>query len=321
MSDSEKTSTQLSRDSSFDPEEESFLGHNSKKSGPAQYTRRHVHVLYAVNLVLSCAVLALFWAVSNIAVHDPSLGVYSPANGAVEYIKEQPFRAALFNNTPYMGYPTDETDKLWEDLYNFGTSTISKAEADKLPNPTLPIPGTDRYLVQLDVWHQLHCLNDMRKLLYPDRFDGLEKLRDANGNIDMTDSVFRHWDHCIDALRQSIMCHADVSPISFHVNVPVAKGVFPRLATTHTCRDFSKIQQWAKDHQAGPWEMHLTPEHAKKIIKEANFDQSPFEDIEFMYDQFPGEMWFKYWRDHPEEAKVAREKLRNDAKIVEEFEA
>lgn len=74
-----------------------------------------------------------------------------------------------------------------------GTSTISKAEADKLPNPTLPIPGTDKYLIQLDVWHQLHCLNDLRKLLYPDRFDGLDKLRDKDGNIDMTDSEFRHW--------------------------------------------------------------------------------------------------------------------------------
>ena len=42
----------------------------------------------------------------------------APANEAVEYIEEQTFRAALFNNTPYMGYPDDEKDKLWEDLYN-----------------------------------------------------------------------------------------------------------------------------------------------------------------------------------------------------------
>jgi hypothetical protein len=42
----------------------------------------------------------------------------APANEAVEYIKEHKFRAALFNNTPYMGYPNDETDKLWTDLYD-----------------------------------------------------------------------------------------------------------------------------------------------------------------------------------------------------------
>jgi len=42
----------------------------------------------------------------------------APANEAVEYIKEYKFHAALFNRTPYMGYPTDETDQLWRDLYS-----------------------------------------------------------------------------------------------------------------------------------------------------------------------------------------------------------
>lgn len=66
--------------------------------------------------------------------------------------------------------------------------------------------------------------------------------------------------------------------------------------------------------------MHLTPAHAEQIIKDADFDQSPFENIEFMYDQFPGDTWFKYWRDHPEEAKIAREKLKASTKTLEGFE-
>ena len=217
-----------------------------------------------------------------------------------------------------------------------GTSTISERQAKKLPHPTLPIPGTKRYLVQLDVWHQLHCLNDLRKLLYPDRFPGLEELKDKDGVIDTTDSVFRHWgefniltpiissfnfeltvllDHCVDALRQTLMCHADVSPISFHVNVPVAHGVFPRLSTSHTCRDFGKIQDWAKRNAAGVWDPIITPQQAEEIIRDAGFDQSPFEDIEFLYDQFPGNPWFKYWREHPKEAEAARKKFGSGLKM------
>jgi hypothetical protein len=95
------------------------------------------------------------------------------------------------------------------------------------------------------------------------------------------------------------MCHADVAPISFHINLPASTGIFPRLATTHTCRNFSKIQQWARDHSAGNFEFRLDYEEAQEIAKNAPFDQSPEEDIEFLYDKFPGDKYFKHWRENP----------------------
>lgn len=41
----------------------------------------------------------------------------APANDAVEY-QELHFTAALANQTEYMGFPDDEIDKRWSDLYN-----------------------------------------------------------------------------------------------------------------------------------------------------------------------------------------------------------
>lgn len=74
-----------------------------------------------------------------------------------------------------------------------GISKISKEQAQLLPHPTLAIPGTDEYLVQLDVFHELHCLDDLRKMLYPERFPGLEELKDENGVIDRETHAFLHW--------------------------------------------------------------------------------------------------------------------------------
>jgi Mycotoxin biosynthesis protein UstYa len=74
-----------------------------------------------------------------------------------------------------------------------GISRISEKEARFLPNPTIPIPGTKEYLIELDVWHELHCLNDLRMLLYPERFKGLGDLKDENGIIDRDNHAFRHW--------------------------------------------------------------------------------------------------------------------------------
>lgn len=42
---------------------------------------------------------------------------------------------------------------------DIGVIKIPKADADKLPNATLPIPGEeDGYIIALEVYHQLHCL-------------------------------------------------------------------------------------------------------------------------------------------------------------------
>jgi hypothetical protein len=92
------------------------------------------------------------------------------------------------------------------------------------------------------------------------------------------------------------MCHGDISPISWHVNVPVSTGVFSRLATTHTCRDFSSIQQWAKDHSAGYFPLELEPEQINTILDNPPFDQSPWEDLEEFWWMFPGNKFFKHWR-------------------------
>jgi hypothetical protein len=73
-----------------------------------------------------------------------------------------------------------------------GISVISEEEAQHLQNPTLAVPGTKKYLVQLDVWHELHCLNDIRKLLYPERFHMLEDIT-IDGIIDRDNDGFRHW--------------------------------------------------------------------------------------------------------------------------------
>jgi len=53
-----------------------------------------------------------------------------------------------------------------------------------------------------------------------------------------------HIDHCIDSIRQSLMCSSDITPIPWawveeHQKLePVATGM-------HTCRDFDAIREWA----------------------------------------------------------------------------
>ncbi|KAJ9602034.1 hypothetical protein H2200_013394 [Cladophialophora chaetospira] len=117
-----------------------------------------------------------------------------PANTAVEYVEKQFDGTFYSKGNEYTGFPTDETDALWEDLFDFGISVIGPEEAAKLAIPTLPIPGTERYLIELDVFHQLHCLNRIRKVFYPERYGNfLHAMMDADGNVNRSKNEFRHW--------------------------------------------------------------------------------------------------------------------------------
>lgn len=76
-----------------------------------------------------------------------------------------------------------------------GISSISGAEATDLPNKTSAVPNqTDEFVIELDVFHQLHCLNSLRKSLYLERYvDEIGDLYDTNGRRNYTSTAIRHW--------------------------------------------------------------------------------------------------------------------------------
>lgn len=77
----------------------------------------------------------------------------------------------------------------------------------------------------------------LRKALYNDYYN---QSNVANG--------FAHTDHCITSLRESVMCSADVTPFVWAWHEETQRSV-PRADTLHSCRNFGKVRQWAKDHE------------------------------------------------------------------------
>jgi hypothetical protein len=116
---------------------------------------------------------------------------------------------------------------------------ISGQEAARISRPTSQISkNPDYYITSLDVYHQLHCLNDLRKSIIQYNITG-EKL-------DHLQTM--HKFHCIDSIRQSLMCNADISLIHWYW-APHPGRHFPNATTTHICRKWSKIEEWAIKHR------------------------------------------------------------------------
>ncbi|KAG8404947.1 hypothetical protein J3459_022398 [Metarhizium acridum] len=175
---------------------------------------------------------------------DDQGGRYSPAEDAVEYV---PIVFKLGNSlasSPYQGFPTDETDRLWQELYNVGTFIhVDEDVGNRLLNTSVkaPVVGSENDLmVGLDVFHQLHCLNQIRMAFYPRRYN--TSLTNPDGTVKYMQWL--HIDHCIESLRQSVMCHSDTSLITYKW-LESKKITEPELEVVHMCRNFDKIQDWA----------------------------------------------------------------------------
>jgi Mycotoxin biosynthesis protein UstYa len=76
-----------------------------------------------------------------------------------------------------------------------GISRINGVDAAQLPNFTTAIPNMlDSYVVELDVFHQLHCLNAIRKTLFPLRYpDQFTDFYTKEGQRNYTSNDARHY--------------------------------------------------------------------------------------------------------------------------------
>ena len=74
-----------------------------------------------------------------------------------------------------------------------GISGLSESEALHLLKATLPAPNyPSKYVVQLEVFHLLHCLDRLRKAIYPDEYPG-GWTYDEDGTVNHNSITGLHW--------------------------------------------------------------------------------------------------------------------------------
>ncbi|WYZ36366.1 hypothetical protein EsH8_XIII_000018 [Colletotrichum jinshuiense] len=99
----------------------------------------------------------------------------------------------------WVGDPGPEMDRPWDHVELHITSTVllQGAEADLVRDRTTL--GNGYWVTGLDVFHQVHCINQVRKALYPEYYPPFQSSRAHK----------LHWEHCLDYVRQAVMCNAD----------------------------------------------------------------------------------------------------------------
>ncbi|KAI1130220.1 hypothetical protein F5Y10DRAFT_276213 [Nemania abortiva] len=152
---------------------------------------------------------------------------------------------------PWNLNPSDELDESWENLLYSLNVRVTKEELQQLnTNMTnrIQISGGD-YIGVLGVYHHLHCLNNLRR-------------------INTGPFSKKHSNHCIDAIRQSLMCHANTEThtgIWVHdPDIPHASALGSHAITT--CVSWESLDNWARERALVPGTYSLRPGHLKMTL-------------------------------------------------------
>jgi hypothetical protein len=186
----------------------------------------------------------------DLATCTKKLSSWSPALSAVEY-RTTYFQGSIGAANEFRGAPTTELESAWKHI-SMNAPGIRLQEADFV---AMGKSLTDRdwyripeeygggYLGMTEVFHLLHCLDAIRRLTYPDHYPDLWAKRD-------TYQVRVHTDHCIDILRQRLMCTGDVGPVPFYRDTnPLNQFPLPDFSTRHQCRNFDKLLDWSHHNE------------------------------------------------------------------------
>ncbi|KAF5671243.1 hypothetical protein FHETE_4213 [Fusarium heterosporum] len=164
--------------------------------------------------------------------------------------------------------PDPAVDEAWEDLENIRVFPITENEVRRLgkdPELLVKFPpeyglGNNAYMAQIDMFHQIHCLNLLRHLAWA------EYHRNGTAKKPFSELHWIHVSHCTDILMQNLMCNGNLDIITFNW-VETQTNPFPDFAVNHQCRDFDAIYEWQDKHSVPKeWGRNVTrPAGAKQI--------------------------------------------------------
>jgi len=164
------------------------------------------------------------------------------------------FNGSLLVSNAYRLDAGPEVDAAWKELgVDYHAARVPNEEAGKsgLASDQVKIKEEygGGYPAHVEGLHHLHCLNLLRKSLSWN-FEYYQK--QGLGPFSNDANILKHHvTHCLDILRQQLMCTVDNGVLGQVWYQPPDKPLqaFVDFNTVHTCRNFDAIRNWAEKHQ------------------------------------------------------------------------
>lgn len=213
---------------------------HSKSSKPLNHIiTAVVHILVAFSLTMILLRTSLV-----ASTQPPKWQSALPITESLSYVATHP-AADAWGPNPYTFKPSHESNMAWEKLQKVRGISLSPDEAKTMNVPLtgLRSNGHGRVASILGVQHNLHCIRIIRQVLYPNYYY-------PNSTMEERAALVGHAGHCLESLRQSVMCVPDLAPRSvlwedehkedIKIN-PSVNGLM--------CLRWESLVEWAVDEQ------------------------------------------------------------------------
>ncbi|KAE8356756.1 hypothetical protein BDV28DRAFT_144878 [Aspergillus coremiiformis] len=195
--------------------------------------------------VLVIVLLVIFLVGSLTAVHFESPNPPSEKQKILSPAPEFQYVHIPFLESPRFENRTTEEQvrEAWGKygLASYGFITVPDPEAYDLPPNENVVPGT-RNTYMVSVYHQLHCLKVLHLALLPVMMHGATVESGATGD----GFEHHHLEHCLDYLRQSVMCSGDVTLEPPDEHPEKGKSPLQGWGVRHVCRSWNEIEGWRR---------------------------------------------------------------------------
>jgi len=209
----------------------------SKKSNDGPYyhfneniRRAWLRIILTVSIICNLALLAAFYRLSSSEVQDARTPYAQLERNKAIPIDER---------SAYSGYNVNlsELRQLWEDIsIDHGMVALPDSFVASHALPTAQRYPWDhsKGLYFLNGYHNMHCLRAVHIAL----------MEFAHG--EPQSRRFHHVLHCMESLRQDILCNADDTPRYTTADAVPESGV----GQLRQCRDWGKLESWAREYNA-----------------------------------------------------------------------
>jgi hypothetical protein len=159
---------------------------------------------------------------------DPSTSSIPPAHQAPSFNHQ----LVVFNpDKRFLGPPTPSTERSWQSLLPLGRGFVHASDReDNTPQQ-----------YSIAAFHQFHCVHLLQRIFH----------RSVKDPLSITLEDREHFYHCVDYLRQTVLCLEDPSldRVTEDLETP-GRALNSGWGDTHVCRDFGALKRWTEDRRA-----------------------------------------------------------------------
>ncbi|KAJ5135847.1 uncharacterized protein N7515_005125 [Penicillium bovifimosum] len=238
------------------PEEEGTPWTNHGESTRSSWNGVAISLLQVTTLALFFLVGTLFgfqWRGDLDNLCSKHVSQYSTVmkEVGIQYNLQQ-FNGSLLKENVFRQDAGPEVDAAWESLgVNYRSVRIPAEDAEQSGLAADQVKINKKYgggfPANVEGLHHLHCLNLLRQSLYYN-YDYYH----AKGEGPFTNNdyiVRRHVSHCLDIIRQELMCTVDSGVLGQIWIYPESPEPYVDFNTQHKCKNFDAIRSWAEANQ------------------------------------------------------------------------